>query len=174
MRFLIGEVIVAVVVDDDDFELPLRDFLPGLDLPALDQHRGLLEPDFVDLGRDVLKCAVQTFVLRLGGRTILVDTCIGEHKDRPEIPVWNRRSGTGFLDRLRRAGVDPAAVDTVFCTHENVTRRGVLHTSSRDAPVLACASDLAPRPCHLGIFRASLAHQPGSPGSIIAGTGRPP
>ena len=79
MRFTIGEVVVDVVVDDDNFELPLSQFLPGLDFPALNDHRGLLEPDFVDLTRNTLKCAVQTFVLRLAGRTILVDTCIGEH-----------------------------------------------------------------------------------------------
>jgi glyoxylase-like metal-dependent hydrolase (beta-lactamase superfamily II) len=124
MRFVIGEIIVDVVVDDDDFELPLAEFLPGLDLPALRGQRGPLEPDFVDLARNVLKCAIQSFVLRLDGRTILIDTCIGEHKDRPEIPAWNQRANTGFLDRLRRAGVDPAAVDTVFCTHLHIDHVG--------------------------------------------------
>ena len=53
MRFLIGEVVVDVVVDDDDFELP--DFLPGLDLPALSKLRGMLDPEFVDFGRNALK-----------------------------------------------------------------------------------------------------------------------
>ena len=124
MRFGIGEIVVDVIVDDDDFELPLDQFLPGLDLPALREHRGLLEPDFVDLARNALKCAIQTFVLRLDGRTLLIDTCIGEHKDRPEIPAWNQRSGSGFLDRLQRAGVDPAAVDTVFCTHLHIDHVG--------------------------------------------------
>jgi glyoxylase-like metal-dependent hydrolase (beta-lactamase superfamily II) len=124
MRFVIGEIVVDVIVDDDDFELPLDRFLPGLDLPALGEHRGLLEPDFVDLARKVLKCAIQTFVLRVAGRTILVDTCIGEHKDRPEIPAWNQRSGSGLLERLRRAGVDPAAVDTVFCTNLHIDHVG--------------------------------------------------
>jgi hypothetical protein len=70
MRFSIGEVIMDVIVGDDDFELPLRDFLPGLDLPALGSHHSLLEPDFVDLGRDILKRAVQTFVLRPSGRSV--------------------------------------------------------------------------------------------------------
>ena len=55
---------------------------------------------------------------------ILVDTCIGEDKDRPEVPAWNLRPGRGLLDRLRCAGVDPAAADTVFCTHLHVDRVG--------------------------------------------------
>jgi glyoxylase-like metal-dependent hydrolase (beta-lactamase superfamily II) len=96
----------------------------GLDLPALSDHRGLLEPDFVDLARNTLKCAVQTFVLHLDDRKILVDTCIGEHKDRPEIPAWNQRSGTSWLDRLRAAGVAPEAVDLVFCTHLHIDHVG--------------------------------------------------
>jgi Metallo-beta-lactamase superfamily len=54
MRFVIGESVVDVVVDDDEFELPLSQFLPGLDLPALSDHCGLLEPDFVDLTRNTL------------------------------------------------------------------------------------------------------------------------
>jgi hypothetical protein len=29
MRFAIGEAVVDVIVDDDDFELSLSDFLPG-------------------------------------------------------------------------------------------------------------------------------------------------
>ena len=122
MRF--ADVAVDVIVDDDDFELPLRDFLPGLVLAALAPERGWLEPDFVDLARGILKCAIQTFVLRTAGRTILVDTCIGEHKDRPEIPAWNRRSGTGWLDRLRGAGIEPATVDAVFCTHLHIDHVG--------------------------------------------------
>jgi glyoxylase-like metal-dependent hydrolase (beta-lactamase superfamily II) len=52
------------------------------------------------------------------------DTCIGEHKDRPEFPAWDQRSGSGFLDRLRRAGVNPTAVDTVFCTHLHIDHVG--------------------------------------------------
>jgi glyoxylase-like metal-dependent hydrolase (beta-lactamase superfamily II) len=147
MRFVIGEIVVDVVVDDDDFEVPLSQFLPGLDLPALSDHRGMLEPHFADLARDTLKCAVQAFVLQVAGRTILVDTCIGEHKDRPEIPAWNQRSGSGFLDRLRRAGVDPASVDTVFCTHLHIDHVGwnTQPTDGRWAPTFPNARYLVGR-----------------------------
>ena len=54
MQFEVGEVVVDIIVDDDDFELPLSQFLPGSRLSVLQQHRNLLEPDFVDLKRDVV------------------------------------------------------------------------------------------------------------------------
>jgi hypothetical protein len=59
-------------------------------------------------------------VLRTGGRTILIDSCIGDDRDRPQVPVWNQRHNTGFLDRIapRR--------------HRSVRgRRRVMHPSPR-------------------------------------------
>ena len=124
MHFTVGEVVVDIIVDDDDFQLPLSQFLPGSRLSLLEQHRKLLEPDFVDLNRDAVKFAIQTFVVRANGRTLLIDTCIGEQKDRPEIPVWHQRKETGFLERFAKIGVDPADVDVVFCTHLHVDHVG--------------------------------------------------
>jgi glyoxylase-like metal-dependent hydrolase (beta-lactamase superfamily II) len=124
VRFAIGDIEVAVIVDDDDFPLPLRAFLPGLDLAAIERRLHPIAPDFVDTARDRLRCAIQSFALKLDGRTILVDACIGEHKDRPEIPAWSQRSRTGWLDGLRAAGVAPESVDLVFCTHLHIDHVG--------------------------------------------------
>lgn len=124
MHFAIEEVCVDVIVDDDDFKLPLSGFSPGCDGRRLMQHRKLLEPDFLDLDQDIVRFAVQSFVLRTHGRTILVDTCIGEQKDRPEIPAWHQRRGTGFINQPAKAGIDPADVDIVFCTHLHVDHVG--------------------------------------------------
>jgi glyoxylase-like metal-dependent hydrolase (beta-lactamase superfamily II) len=74
--------------------------------------------------RDIVKFAIQSFVIRVDRRTVLVDMCIGEQKDRPEIPAWNQRRAMGFLEQLAKTGVDPADVDTVFCTHLDVDHVG--------------------------------------------------
>ena len=44
MRFAIGDVTVDVIVDDNDFELSLRGFLPNLDLEPLRDERSWPEP----------------------------------------------------------------------------------------------------------------------------------
>jgi glyoxylase-like metal-dependent hydrolase (beta-lactamase superfamily II) len=124
MRFAIGGLIVDVVVDDDDFQLPLEQFLPGIDTSCLGRHRDVLEPDFLDLARQIVRFAVQTFVIRVDQRTLLVDTCIGEHKDRPEIPAWHQRHNTSFLEQLAKCGIQPESVDIVFCTHLHVDHVG--------------------------------------------------
>lgn len=124
MHFTIGGIEVAAIVDDDDFQLPLGTLLPGVDVAALEAERHWLEPEFVELDRNRLRFAVQSFVLRLDGRTVIIDTCIGEHKDRTAIPAWHRRSGSGWLARLAAAGVAPEAVDLVFCTHLHIDHVG--------------------------------------------------
>ncbi len=124
MRFAIGDAIVDVIVDIDDFRLPLLGFLPELDLAGLLAHRDVLEPEFLDLAASVLKFAIQSFVIRLNGRTILVDSCVGEAKARPDLPEFHQRRATGFLRRLDAAGVKPEQVDTVFCTHLHVDHVG--------------------------------------------------
>jgi glyoxylase-like metal-dependent hydrolase (beta-lactamase superfamily II) len=124
MRFAIGDAVVDIVVDDDDLRLPLSQFFPGFDPVVLEAQRRVLEPEFLLSDSDEARFAIQSFVFRTGGRTILIDSCVGEGKDCPEIPAWHQRRGTGFLDRLRRTGVDPAAVDLVFCTHLHVDHVG--------------------------------------------------
>jgi glyoxylase-like metal-dependent hydrolase (beta-lactamase superfamily II) len=124
MRFSIGDAVVDIIVDDDDLRLPLSQFLPGFDQAVIKAQRGMLEPEFLVSDRDEARFAIQSFVFRAGGQTILIDSCIGEGKDCPEIPAWHQRRGSGFLDRLRQAGIDPAAVDLVFCTHLHVDHVG--------------------------------------------------
>ncbi len=124
MRLAVGDAVVDVIVDIDDFRLPLVDFLPGIDVERLLTHRGSLEPDFLDFSGNALKFAIQSFLIRLNGRTILVDTCVGENKERPELAEFHRRRASGFLQRLAEAGVTPQDIDSVFCTHLHVDHVG--------------------------------------------------
>lgn len=82
-----------------------------------------LVPDFLDARTNECRCAVQTWVLRSEGKTILVDTGVGNHKERPYAKVWSRLE-TGFLADLARAGVRPEDVDLVINTHLHVDHVG--------------------------------------------------
>jgi glyoxylase-like metal-dependent hydrolase (beta-lactamase superfamily II) len=124
MQFAAGSLTVDVVVDLDRFELPLADFLPGISAETIEAARARLEPDHLDADRGRLLVAIQSFVLHVAGRTILVDSCVGEEKERPLIPAFHRRRRTGFLDRLAEVGVRPESVDVVFWTHLHVDHVG--------------------------------------------------
>lgn len=94
-------------------------FFPGTDPSAwtddaLRPH--FLEPDGQTALTSTARVAMQTWVLRSGGRTILVDAAVGNDKDRPDVPGWSHLQ-TAFLDRLAAVGVTPEDVDVVVNTH---------------------------------------------------------
>jgi glyoxylase-like metal-dependent hydrolase (beta-lactamase superfamily II) len=80
-----------------------------------------LQPHFASSdGTGVM--SVHALIVESPGRRILVDTCIGNDKERT-IPNWNLRQGP-FLDDLERAGFAPESIDTVMCTHLHVDHVG--------------------------------------------------
>ncbi|WP_413098679.1 MBL fold metallo-hydrolase [Streptomyces sp. Inha503] len=82
-----------------------------------------LTPHFLDSETNIVNSAIQTWLLRSEGRTILVDTGVGNHKERPYAPVWSHLE-TDFLGNLSRAGVEPEDVDIVINTHLHIDHVG--------------------------------------------------
>lgn len=73
-----------------------------------------LRPHFCDdQGQAIL--SVHMFVIELGDMRMVVDTCVGNDKER-RVQGWNRRRGH-FLERLTDAGYPPESIDRVMCTH---------------------------------------------------------
>ena len=66
--------------------------------------------------------SVHALVLEVDDRRIIVDTCIGNDKER-RIPTWHKRQGP-FLSQLTAAGYPPESIDTVICTHLHVDHVG--------------------------------------------------
>ena len=112
---IVGDARIDSVVDIARFDMSLKWFFPGVDPAALDPARDWLEPTFLE--GDRLSIAIQSFVIRLEGTTILVDTCVGEQKERVRHKLWHERRDTGYLARLAALGLAPEDIDIVFCTH---------------------------------------------------------
>lgn len=80
-----------------------------------------LFPDFADT-QGKLAGAVQTFGVRVGDLRVLVDTGVGNDKQRGR-PEWTDLR-TDFLDRLAASGFAPDTVDMVVNTHLHVDHVG--------------------------------------------------
>ncbi len=89
------------------------------DLTAADMARNAdwLGPDFLDPVGWQVGLAFQAYVIRAGGQVILVDSCNGNHKQRPTAPWQHDFRATSFLDNLAALGLRPEDVDIVLCTH---------------------------------------------------------
>lgn len=112
-----GNVSVDRVIDLDPFALPLGFLFPDFDAETLKPFAGILDGAHIDMAAGTVLLAVQSHVVRHAGKTILIDTCVGEHKERPSRPEWHRRQGTNYLSGLAACGCKPEDVDIVMCTH---------------------------------------------------------
>ncbi|NEY32129.1 MBL fold metallo-hydrolase [Streptomyces sp. PRKS01-65] len=98
-------------------------FLPESSKEVWEAGADWLVPHFLDSGTNMVNAAIQTWLLRSEGRTILVDTGVGNHKERPYAPVWSHLE-TDFLADLARCGVQPEDVDIVINTHLHIDHVG--------------------------------------------------
>lgn len=123
-EIVLGDVTVTRVMEYyGSVRLSPQEFFPESTDDMWQRNEDWLAPDFYDPGRDDCVSAIQTWVLRSAGRTILVDTGVGNHKERPHAPVWHHLN-TDFLDNLARAGVAPKDVDVVINTHLHIDHVG--------------------------------------------------
>jgi glyoxylase-like metal-dependent hydrolase (beta-lactamase superfamily II) len=80
-----------------------------------------LKPHFMtEEGRLIM--SIHALVVDTGRRRIIVDTCIGNDKER-NIPTWSHLQ-TSFLADLAAAGYPRETIDTVLCTHLHVDHVG--------------------------------------------------
>jgi hypothetical protein len=57
-------------------------------------------PSYAD-DNSKLKAQVQAFLIQAGGEKILVDSCVGDGRNRPDVPEWSHMQ-TGFMERFQR------------------------------------------------------------------------
>ena len=108
---------IHAIVDADCFDIPLSRLFPGFDPDVLGSHAAWLSPDHVDLVSGMVKLGMHSFLIEAGGLRILVDTCIGAHKERPAHPAWHRRPEGAYLAGLAALDLTPEDIDIVLCTH---------------------------------------------------------
>ncbi|AZM57716.1 MBL fold metallo-hydrolase [Streptomyces sp. WAC 01529] len=113
---MLGEVEVRRVVELEAPFLPAAALVPGVPEQRWRENAEWLAPDFWDPDSGRVMAAVQTWVLRSEGKTVLVDTGVGNGRERPHAPHFADLD-TDFLARLAAAGVRPEDVDVVVNTH---------------------------------------------------------
>ncbi|MBS0331450.1 MAG: MBL fold metallo-hydrolase [Proteobacteria bacterium] len=82
---------------------------------------GWLAPHFAD-DAGKLKMSIHALVVETPSLRIVVDTCIGNDKQR-DIPAWSGLQ-TDFLADLAAAGYPRESIDVVLCTHLHVDHVG--------------------------------------------------
>jgi len=121
-RFVVGAASVERVVESEEPILDPLQMFPQATAADLASQMAWLAPRFYDPSRRLLVVPIQGFVVRVAGKIIVVDTCVGDCKERQR-PMFHQQR-RDWLGRLAALGLSPEAVDYVVCTHFHVDHVG--------------------------------------------------
>jgi glyoxylase-like metal-dependent hydrolase (beta-lactamase superfamily II) len=112
----VGEVIINRVIESERPDFDAAGFFPKVTPEQWAPYRQRLAGWAMDTSANNLVFPMQSFLLRTRYHTIVVDTCVGDHKERAR-PNWNMTSSGEYLKRFAETGVRPEQVDFVMTTH---------------------------------------------------------
>jgi len=111
-RWQIGDVKVTSIMESAD-KIPWAPLFPAETADHYKKYDWLVPKFITPEGQIIL--AVQAFVLEIRGQRIVIDTCVGNDRER-ELPQCADMQ-TAFLEDFKSAGLDPNSINYVLCTH---------------------------------------------------------
>ncbi|WP_164912995.1 MBL fold metallo-hydrolase [Mycobacteroides franklinii] len=121
--FTVGEATITQLTELDVWPITPRHWYPALTDEQLAVARATYTPSAVSEDGAELIFAIHNYVIELGGTVVVVDTCSGNHKNRPLFPDLHMLD-TDYLTRLKQAGYAPGDVDIVVNTHLHLDHCG--------------------------------------------------
>lgn len=120
--FTFGDITITRIVEIEMPMLGATTFFPDWDEGAIDPHRYWMVPRHYDPVSGNVVINIQAFLIRTPRHTILVDTCVGNHKPRNRDLFDNAK--VPWMDNFLKLGVAPEDNDYVLCTHMQVDHVG--------------------------------------------------
>ncbi len=112
----LGNITIHKVVEMPSVAMPASSLMPNVTPEILADGRTWLGADFIKPDEDIVYIGFHSFVVKTPRHNILVDTCCGNHKQRPTILIWHMLD-TPYLEELAKIGMQPEDIDIVLCTH---------------------------------------------------------
>ena len=121
--FNVGEIEVLRVEESLGHGFPPNVLLPDWTPEAVAPHLSWLAPTYYDPKENKLVSSIHSWVLKTKHHTILVDTCVGNHKERPGQPRFHMLNRP-YMENFAKAGLKVEDIDYVMCTHLHVDHVG--------------------------------------------------
>jgi glyoxylase-like metal-dependent hydrolase (beta-lactamase superfamily II) len=101
-------------VEEMRASMPLAMF--NLSEAQIESQTHWLFPHWADRATMTWDMVVQSWLLEVDGRIVVIDPCVGNGRHLPHFALFDNLD-TPFLERFEATGVRPHEVDAVFCTH---------------------------------------------------------
>jgi hypothetical protein len=123
-EFTVGDLTIHRLIEAETPFMPAHDMFAGLTPDLLAENRQWLRDSGAIDAADTLILCFQSYVVRTPHYTILIDSCIGNDKPRPQRPKWNQKTDDTYMCALQAAGFAVEDIDFVMCTHLHVDHVG--------------------------------------------------
>ena len=124
LKFTVGDLTIHRIVEHESAFLPALELLPGLTPEVLAENRPWMQKAGALDANDVFVLCFQSYVVKTPHHTLLIDSCIGNDKPRPQRPKWDMKTDDVYMRALAAAGFSVADIDYVMCTHLHVDHVG--------------------------------------------------
>ena len=124
LSFAVGDATIHRIIEQETTFLPALDMLPALTPDVLAENRSWMQETGALDSRDTLILAFQSYVVKTPHHTILIDSCIGNDKPRPQRTKWHMKTDDTYMRALSAAGLGVGDIDFVMCTHLHVDHVG--------------------------------------------------
>ena len=121
--FNVGEIEILRVEESLGPGFAPNVLLPDWTPEAVAPHLPWLAPTYYDPQQDKLISSIHSWVLKTRHHTILIDTCVGNHKERPGQPRFHMLNRP-YMENFAKAGLKVEDIDYVLCTHLHVDHVG--------------------------------------------------
>jgi len=112
----IGSVTIHRIVEQEGPFFEAMHFFPTMTRERLDENRGWLQPRFLDASDRLMLC-IQSYIVQTPHHTIMIDSCVGNHKPRPTRSFWHMMNSDRYEKNLAASGFSVNDIDFVMCTH---------------------------------------------------------
>lgn len=112
-----GNTRIDRIVEIENFWVDPAWLYPNIEPGVAARHQCALGDQLISPGDFKLNLSFHSYVIRTGSANILVDTCNGNHKDRPRAKWQHMFKSDAYLRNLAKVGLGPDDIDLVLCTH---------------------------------------------------------
>jgi glyoxylase-like metal-dependent hydrolase (beta-lactamase superfamily II) len=124
LKFTAGDLTIHRIIEQETTFLSALEMLPTLTPEVLAENRAWMQAANALDAKDVLVLCFQSYIVQTPHHTILIDSCIGNDKPRPNRPKWNMKTDDTYMRALSAASLSVGDIDYVMCTHLHVDHVG--------------------------------------------------
>ena len=100
--FKVGNLTIHRIVEQEGPFFDALTFFPKMSKEILAENRAWLQPRHLDAQDKIMLC-IQSYIVQTPTQNIMIDTCVGNHKERPTRPFWHHMKSEQYERNLASA-----------------------------------------------------------------------